>query len=62
MLKHSLGKGNGAYLVKNQACAVRLQPGMNPSLRAKRRRFDEGLLRRTIPKQRTKFAKRKQLP
>ncbi len=22
MLKHSLGKGNGAYLMKNQACAV----------------------------------------
>ncbi len=33
MLKHSLGKGNGAYLLKNQASAVRLQPGMNPSLR-----------------------------
>ncbi len=31
-VKHSLGKGNGAYLMKNQASAVRLQPGMNPSL------------------------------
>ncbi len=36
MLKHVLGKDNWAYLFKNQASAVRLQLGLNPSLHPNR--------------------------